>query len=387
MVQGMAFLSKKGFNPTNNVNRKQVYEAQQHNKLEQERIRKRAVELRREQEDEELCAARHNGDGSVAQLRFMYDAPPGLKAAEDMMNNNNEEEEEGRKKTKEQTKKTDVTQVQPGDDAAAVAFRRMLSAASAQNQQNQQNQQQPSQEEEQERQLGDDEGEPNKLGFAPVLQGSSLEHDQLPDSSTDTRSALEKAVGRKDRNAALTLEEQVARFPQLKNAPMAKGMSITDVNVSFKPLGAQLRNVKCLACGVWGHSRGDRECGKTGWDPFSAARPSTAAAAVATTTTMTMTTIRPTTQEQAAKIKIRKEKRKHENDDASTASSSSSSSSSSEDSRRRRKRKHKSSKHSKRRHHKESSKHSKRRRSESPSRRRNKHSKKSKKPSRKDDDR
>ena len=104
----------------------------------------------------------------------------------------------------------------------------------------------------------------SKLSFGPVLQGSTMDP-MLETNQTvkdgDARSALEKAVGRKDRGGALTLEEQVQRFPQLKNAPMAKGMNATDVNVSFKPLGSQLRNVRCLACGIWGHSRGDREVG------------------------------------------------------------------------------------------------------------------------------
>merc|ERR1712157_575096 len=77
-----------------------------------------------------------------------------------------------------------------------------------------------------------------------------------------------KAVGKRDSNRALTLQEQIARFPQLKNAPMAKGMNVTNVHVKFNPMSGPLRNVRCLACGIWGHSRGDRECKKSGWDPF-----------------------------------------------------------------------------------------------------------------------
>lgn len=352
MVQGMAFLSKKGFNPHNQVNRKQVYEAQQHSKQQQERIRRREEQLRREREDEELCAARHNGDASQAQLRFMYDAPPGLKKEEQQA----AEEAAAIKKSAEKARSEaakDLTQVQPGDDAAAAAFRRMLAATT-----------QPTNESFGEM-VGNDtqEGEEGeaKLGFAPVLQGSNMEKNL--ENANDSRSALEKAVGRRDRGGALTLDEQISRFPQLKNAPMAKGMNATDVNVSFKPLGAQMRNVKCLACGIWGHSRGDRECQTTGWDPFSAAsRPLSSS-------------IRPSNEEDSTSRQDKRaddtaDRRQFNQRDDGDDSSSSSSSSSSDYSRGERKRKHRS-KHKKKE--KESSRHRKRSRKHrsesSPSRR------------------
>jgi CBF1 interacting corepressor len=92
----------------------------------------------------------------------------------------------------------------------------------------------------------------------------------------DTRTVLEKAVGK--RSQSLSLKEQVERFPQLQNAPMVKGLKAAGgadaQGVSFKPLGAQFRNVKCMSCGQWGHIRGDRECPQTGWNPFAASTTS-----------------------------------------------------------------------------------------------------------------
>ncbi|CAJ1953384.1 unnamed protein product [Cylindrotheca closterium] len=340
MVQGLKFLSKKGFNPQNQTNRKQVWEAQQASKLEQERIRRREDELKREREDEEICQIQH-GDGSQAQLRFMYDAPPGLEKTKQEI-----EEDQKSENNKSNSQSKDVTQSQPGDDAAAAAFRRMLASSVGGSL--------ATNEEEVE-----DDCEPNEessLKFTPVLQGSKMDpalesNPKKNQGEGDQRSALEKAVGRKDRGGALTLDEQLARFPQLKNAPMAKGMSSTDVNVSFKPLGAQLRNVRCLACGQWGHSRGDRECSVTGWNPFAMTGP----ARVAPSNNSTV--INPPDS--------KKSKRRY-----SDTSSRSHDSDSSEDSRIRRKRKSKKRKKSlkeSRRRHKESSRRHRRRRSRSRS--------------------
>jgi CBF1 interacting corepressor len=336
MVQGLKFLSKKGFNPQNQTNRKQVWEAQQYSKLEEERIGRRQDELKNEREDEEFCRIQH-GDGSQAQLRFMYNAPPGIEKSE---------EEEGKSADHSNASSNDVTHIQPGDDAAAAAFRRMLASSATT--------QQTSQEE----QEGAEETAQSTLRFEPVLQGSTMDpsEENQKTQEDDTRSKLEKAVGRRDRGGALTLEEQLARFPQLKNAPMAKGMSSTDVNVSFKPLGAQLRNVRCLSCGVWGHSRGDRECSKTGWNPFDLKRFTAAPAADASS-------IRPAAAPAADASSIRprlEEKRKGRGDDDEESNSYRSS----DDSRRRRrKRKHKKRK----RRDKESKRHRRRRsRSESP---------------------
>ncbi|KAG8382043.1 hypothetical protein BUALT_Bualt05G0035500 [Buddleja alternifolia] len=52
---------------------------------------------------------------------------------------------------------------------------------------------------------------------------------------------------------ALPTEEQ---FEVLKNAPKLE----TGVAGRAKPFGVEIRNVKCLRCGAYGHQSGDREC-------------------------------------------------------------------------------------------------------------------------------
>lgn len=255
----MKFLSKKGFNPQNMHNQKRVWEARESKKQEEQKIRERADQLKRERDDEELSKAR----GEPIQLKFMYKPPPGLEAAGARVECNPEEVVSSPSIAPADTT-NDITQIQAGDDPAAAAFRKMLAAAAS-------------------GKIEDgDEGDQevashDRICDGTVLQGTSIEKELKGKGGL---SALEKAVGRRDGKHSLSLDEQVARFPQLKDAPMAKGMNGSNVGVSFKPLGAQLRNVRCLACGVWGHSRGERECQKSGWNPFAA--PVTAAAPPAT---------------------------------------------------------------------------------------------------------
>lgn len=340
MVAGLKFLSKKGFNPQNMTNQKRVYEARQSKKQEDQKLRDRNEQLKREREDEELARAR----GDHVRLNFVYEPPPGMEAAAAKGDSAVAEDVKSMPDTKPvgssvsgSSKEHDITEIQPGDDPAAIAFRKMLAAASAGEVDN-----------------SDDEADANQqstakgIVFGAVMQGSSVEKDNS--KGKEGLSALEKSVGRRNGNQTLSLNEQCERFPQLKNAPMAKGMNGTDVGVSFKPLGSQLRNVRCLACGIWGHSRGERECEKSGWNPFAAKRPASFSS--------------PAKSEQANKksdSQLEDSKMlKHDGDDRSVASCGSS-----EDSYRRERKRRKKSK---RRHHKKESKRSRKRsRSESPS--------------------
>jgi CBF1 interacting corepressor len=65
--------------------------------------------------------------------------------------------------------------------------------------------------------------------------------------------------------------EQEERFPFLKDAPTEGSYSKT-VKLKHKPLGFEVRNVRCLRCGSWGHQSGDRECSMRDYNPHDAAR-------------------------------------------------------------------------------------------------------------------
>ncbi|KAL3934700.1 MAG: hypothetical protein SGARI_003274, partial [Bacillariaceae sp.] len=339
MVQGLAFLSKKGFNPQNNDNRKRVWEAQQASKNELERARKRETELRRERENAELEESlKGEIGGQQAQLRFMYDAPPGMtKTNDEITDDDKKPAAKATNSGNDPSSLSRLAQASAGDDAAAAAFRQML-AATAQNQTDEGHG------------GGADGGQESanaaeqSFGFAPVLQGSSvdamsqIEKGKRPagGAKMDGHSALEKAVGRKDRSSQnLSYQQQIERFPQLKNAPMAQNMkkiatgggdgdgdaaASAPMMVNFKPLGAQILHVRCLACGIWGHQRGDRECAKSGWNPF--ALPSQANKESGNVNT-TSSSIMPVAQSQKEPSAIDKSKRRrHDADDSDSDSES-----------------------------------------------------------------
>ncbi|KAH6792223.1 zinc knuckle family protein [Perilla frutescens var. hirtella] len=77
---------------------------------------------------------------------------------------------------------------------------------------------------------------------------SSMKMENGPSIGEKKKPASKDVFGR-----ALPTEEQ---FEVLKNAPKLD----TGVAGRAKPFGVEIRNVKCLRCGNYGHQSGDREC-------------------------------------------------------------------------------------------------------------------------------
>jgi N-terminal domain of CBF1 interacting co-repressor CIR. len=298
MVAGLKFLSKKSFNPQNLNNQKSVWEREQEHKREEARVRERERQLTIERDHEELARSREGASGGQkATLRFMYDAPPGLQQSQSSIHGhdvkdgdvgdclNNRHAASGAKGTDDSHKSSRDRdhdddgnhpqesfsfQRNSGDDDAAAAFRRMLAGAVS-------SKHDSSNRHKDESILLPQQNQ-NMVTSSLIISGSTAEAGTM-DKSQLTQ--LEKAVGKKNGSSTLTYQEQIARFPQLKNAPVAlkqKGRKSSDTttgeesiqtHLNFKPLGAQIRNVRCMACKIWGHSKGDRECKLSGWDPFS----------------------------------------------------------------------------------------------------------------------
>lgn len=263
MGGGLAFLTKKSFNPANWSNQRQVWEARQKHASEQRRITEREAQLKREREEEEM--ARMVGgeeEGGRKALGFMYEGGriPGLQKEE---RKDDDDEHVTHSAGVAATASDSLYARQPGDDDAAAAFRAMLARGTV------------------------DDAQPAVESVAEAAAPTDEQEEKT--EHVDNRTNLEKAVGRGiNSGSGVTLTQQMERFPMLKNAPMVlqkpkdgEAEQSTDIaGLNFKPLGQVLRNVKCLSCGKWGHSRGERECEVSGWDPFRVSAPVVAAPVV-----------------------------------------------------------------------------------------------------------
>jgi CBF1 interacting corepressor len=346
MGGGLAFLTKKSFNPANWTNQKQVWEARQKETIEKRRLAERDAQLKREREEEDLATAIGGEEGGGRKaLSFMYDGGkvPGLERRKggggnddrgegfegggsdhQGWQNQGENNEDTTEKKKMEIEQQSLYERQPGDDDAAAAFREMLARGTA------------------------DEDESTSLFTSETRPDAGGAAEKEKDATTDemlrggdNRTNLEKAVGRNRLGVDVTLAQQMERFPMLKGAPRAlppkpacSGVdgdkdAPTDSDVvalNFKPLGQVLRNVRCCKCSEWGHSMGDRECKLTGWDPFSSTPRLPPVAAVATSDAINVVhhesrnasaeTLEDERKQKKEKKRHRKDKRKrHARDD------------------------------------------------------------------------
>ena len=314
MVQGIKFLTKKSFNPTNLVNQKVVWEREQQQQQVQQQIQERNRILQQEKDEESIQVSR----GGSTKVNFLYEPPPGWNTTttETTTTTTSSTTTEQQQQQQQHPVVAPFTERQPGDDDAAAAFRQLLwSTTTTTNTNNEsiKNVTQPS--------------TVTHSSRGTVLQGTN--YDPVADPSTTTNSnptttkafpltALEKAAGKKPQHGtrhSLSYDEQVQRFPMLAHAPRVAGIigtthtnnnnnnestmtksteNPTATSITFKPFGAQIRQVRCLSCGIWGHSKGDRECAKSGWDPFAI---HTAAAAAPPSRHDQTTTMIPTTHD------------------------------------------------------------------------------------------
>ena len=97
--------------------------------------------------------------------------------------------------------------------------------------------------------------------------GSSPQKPEAPSSMSfmyQLPPGLKEAQEKRQRQQAMEKEKTKAeqdaeKFAILQNAPR-EGAHTLDLDVSHKPFGVLLKNVKCRRCGEWGHAAGDREC-------------------------------------------------------------------------------------------------------------------------------
>jgi len=73
-------------------------------------------------------------------------------------------------------------------------------------------------------------------------------------------------------NASSAMPKNNLSHPILKNAPK-EGDYVNKLDIkNYRPLGVQIRNVRCVRCGQNGHASGDRECPLSNINPNDNAR-------------------------------------------------------------------------------------------------------------------
>ena len=125
MVQGIKFLTKKSFNPTNITNQKVVWEREQQQQHRLQQIQERNKVLQQEKDNEQIQLSR----GGSTKVNFLYEPPPGLTTTSTTSSTTGTSSTPVFATTA--TASTGMLSIerQPGDDDAAAAFRQLLHTA------------------------------------------------------------------------------------------------------------------------------------------------------------------------------------------------------------------------------------------------------------------
>ena len=75
MGGGLAFLTKKSFNPANWRNQREVWEARQNAETEKRRISERDAQLKREREEEDLARVVGGEEGGEHSREQLHEGP------------------------------------------------------------------------------------------------------------------------------------------------------------------------------------------------------------------------------------------------------------------------------------------------------------------------
>ena len=196
--------------------KEQAKKAKEHEKKRQEQIKKEA-----ETEELEKSIGGELG-GKKASLGFMYNAPGGSHV-------NEEKEDDGHSKKEECVDDEGEASSVPydeDDDEATRAFKRMMAGF----------EEKPS--------VATSRGTPTKEG-----EDRAALEDELFKEANKNLTALEKATGKR-RSATDSWKNQTDMFPELKNAPVAKGMHGTNVAIKFNPLVSeeQVKRSEAMQC-------------------------------------------------------------------------------------------------------------------------------------------
>eukprot|EP00899_Mesostigma_viride_P003441 jgi/Mesvir1/13098/Mv06077-RA.1 len=225
------FLNQKTWHPLSYQNQKRKWIAEQEHAVKERFKQQRAKEFEQELEffrnTEQLTGGEKESVRAKQSLSFMYQRPPGYDAVSASQAKEADE-------AKEQGLPVGTAEAPVTDESIRPTLSAMLATPDC----------------------SATGGDPFAGGL--VVRGNVASRDSTGRLQARTRDVFGRAVATSD------------QFPILKNAPRHDVGDTTAVRP--RPFALELRNVRCLRCGMYGHSSGDRECPMKGVNPADAER-------------------------------------------------------------------------------------------------------------------